>query len=218
MVSHDNVIANCALVLDHGQPITVCWLPQHHDMGLIGYYLNTRGRRRRAVRLLALDLHPTAGAVAGHHVALPGHGVLGAELRLRALPAPGPRLGRGAGAAGPQFAAHADGRGRADQAERFPELPQRPSSRMGLKPESFVVAYGLAENTLAVTNKGREALSVNKDAPGPGPGAADRTSGRRLRRPAHPELRVARSPASRWPSSTPTPPAARPTARWERSG
>ena len=34
----------------------------------------------------------------------------------------------------------------------------------GLKPESFVVAYGLAENTLAVSSWGREALSVNKDA------------------------------------------------------
>ena len=41
IVSHDNVLANFALVLDHEEPVTVCWLPQHHDMGLIGYYLNT---------------------------------------------------------------------------------------------------------------------------------------------------------------------------------
>ena len=38
MVSHGNVIANAKSTLDH-TPIGVSWLPQHHDMGLIGYYL-----------------------------------------------------------------------------------------------------------------------------------------------------------------------------------
>jgi acyl-CoA synthetase (AMP-forming)/AMP-acid ligase II len=38
IVSHSNVIANAKATLDH-RPIGVSWLPQHHDMGLIGCYL-----------------------------------------------------------------------------------------------------------------------------------------------------------------------------------
>ena len=38
MVSHDNILANCESVVDH-LPIGVSWLPQYHDMGLIGYYI-----------------------------------------------------------------------------------------------------------------------------------------------------------------------------------
>src|SRR5215469_12527916 len=36
VVSHQNVIRNCHSTLDH-QPIGVSWLPQFHDMGLIGF-------------------------------------------------------------------------------------------------------------------------------------------------------------------------------------
>ena len=38
MVSHENIIFNGQSVVDH-KPIGVSWLPQYHDMGLIGYYL-----------------------------------------------------------------------------------------------------------------------------------------------------------------------------------
>ena len=38
MVTHDNILDNCGAVVDH-RPIGVSWLPQYHDMGLIGYYL-----------------------------------------------------------------------------------------------------------------------------------------------------------------------------------
>ena len=38
MVTHDNILANCEAVVNH-DPIGVSWLPQYHDMGLIGYYL-----------------------------------------------------------------------------------------------------------------------------------------------------------------------------------
>lgn len=38
MVTHENIIFNGASVVDH-KPIGVSWLPQYHDMGLIGYYL-----------------------------------------------------------------------------------------------------------------------------------------------------------------------------------
>ena len=38
VVSHENVIHNTGSTLDH-VPTMVSWLPQYHDMGLIGYYL-----------------------------------------------------------------------------------------------------------------------------------------------------------------------------------
>ena len=39
MVTHENILSNCPLVIDHPSPVVVSWLPQYHDMGLIGCYL-----------------------------------------------------------------------------------------------------------------------------------------------------------------------------------
>src|ERR1700747_2174098 len=39
MVTHENIMHNCPLVIDHDAPIVVSWLPQYHDMGWIGCYL-----------------------------------------------------------------------------------------------------------------------------------------------------------------------------------
>lgn len=38
IVTHKNILTNCNNVVDH-LPIGVSWLPQYHDMGLIGYYI-----------------------------------------------------------------------------------------------------------------------------------------------------------------------------------
>src|ERR1700677_526875 len=39
MVTHENILHNGPLVIPHPNPVVVSWLPQYHDMGLIGCYL-----------------------------------------------------------------------------------------------------------------------------------------------------------------------------------
>src|SRR5260370_20290353 len=39
MVTHENILTTCPLLIDHTAPVVVSWLPQYHDMGLIGCYL-----------------------------------------------------------------------------------------------------------------------------------------------------------------------------------
>lgn len=161
VVTHANVLHNCGLAVDHEAPVTVSWLPQHHDMGLLGYYI-----------YIALTGGTTYGFSPASFIQRPA-------LWLEAIS----KYGATASSA-PNFAfEHCLRAGRLSDATlakldlsslRYlmaAAEPIKPDTyrqflqkfeRHGLKPESFFVAYGLAENTLAVTNYGRSTISVNK--------------------------------------------------------
>jgi len=163
MVSHDNILINAKLVVNHEMPISVSWLPQHHDMGLIGYYLNTALSggtlygfsptsfiQRPSLWLETISKYKATATSAPNfafeHCMRPGR-ISAASLEmldlssLRILMAAAEPIKPSVYRAFLQmFEAH------------------------GLKPESFVVAYGLAENTLAVSCFGRNILSLNKTA------------------------------------------------------
>src|ERR1700732_2774811 len=163
IVTHENILTTCPLVIDHPAPVVVSWLPQYHDMGLIGCYLypalkggttygfapmdfiqrpilwfeaiNTYQATATAAPNFAYDYCLRTGRVSKE-------GLEACDLSsLRVLMC----------AAEPV---------KADTYTRFLEAFQS----YGLKSESFYVAYGLAENTLAVSLGGRNIVSVNKRA------------------------------------------------------
>jgi len=163
MVSHENILHNCPLVIDHHAPVVVSWLPQYHDMGLIGCYLypalkggttygfaptdfiqrpalwfdtiRTYGASASAAPNFAYDYCLRAGRLSNESLE-------DCDLSsLRLLMAAAEPIKPGT-------------------FTRFLEKFQP----YGLKSESFFVAYGLAENTLAVSHGGRNIISVNKNA------------------------------------------------------
>src|ERR1700722_5039755 len=163
MVTHENILHNCPLVIDHPDPVVVSWLPQYHDMGLIGCHIYP-----------ALQGGTTYGFAPTDFIQRP-------ILWFDAI-----KKYRATASAAPNFAFDyclRAGRLSAESLEacdlssiqvllcaaepvkpptyrRFLELFQP----YGLKAESFFVAYGLAENTLAVSVHGRKITSVNKNA------------------------------------------------------
>ncbi len=163
MVTHQNILETCPLVIDHPSPVVVSWLPQYHDMGLIGCYLYPALRGGTTYGFSPTDfiqrpilwfdtIHTyRATATAAPNFAydyclragrLSKESMEGCDLSsLRVLMC----------AAEPV---------KPDTFMRFLEAFQP----YGLKSESFYAAYGLAENTLAVSLGGRNIVSVNKRA------------------------------------------------------
>jgi acyl-CoA synthetase (AMP-forming)/AMP-acid ligase II len=161
MVTHDNIKQNCDHILDH-TPIGVSWLPQYHDMGLIGYYLffaikggTTYGfspldfMQRPALWLETISKYQATASSAPNFAfdycllpdKIPQSTLDKTDLRsLRVLMT----------AAEPV---------NAKTYQKFLNY----FAPYGLKEESFSVAYGLAEFTLAVTNYGRSYLSVDAE-------------------------------------------------------
>src|SRR5262249_43547427 len=163
MVTHANILHNCPLVIDHDAPVVVSWLPQYHDMGLIGCYLypalkggttygfaptdfiqrpslwfdaiKTYGASASAAPNFAYDYCLRAGRISKESLETCDLSSL-RQLLVAAEPV------------------------KPDTYTRFLQAFQP----RGLRAESFFVAYGLAENTLAVSLGGRNIISVNKNA------------------------------------------------------
>ena len=160
MVTHANILHNCGLVVDHPSPVAASWLPQYHDMGLIGYYLHS-----------ALSGGTTYGFSPTHFIQRPA-------LWLETI-----KKYKVSATSAPNFAFEYCLRADRLSEECLEDTdlsslkflmtagePVRPATYsrflqkfqpLGLKPESFFVAYGLAENTLAVSNYGRNVLAVD---------------------------------------------------------
>src|SRR6202142_4430282 len=163
IVTHENILTTCPLVIDHAAPVVVSWLPQYHDMGLIGCYLYP-----------ALKGGTTYGFAPMDFIQRP-------ILWFNAITKYGATA-----AAAPNFAYDyclRAGRLSKESLEACdlsslrvlmcaaePVKPDtytrflRAFQPYGLRSESFFVAYGLAENTLAVSLGGRNIISVNKNA------------------------------------------------------
>src|SRR5246127_2837303 len=163
MVTHENILHNCPLVIDHPAPVVVSWLPQYHDMGLIGCYLypaltggttygfsptdfiqrptlwfdaiKTYGASASAAPNFAYDYCLRSGRLSKESLETCDL----SSLRLLMV------------AAEPV---------KPDTYKRFLQAFQP----HGLRSESFFVAYGLAENTLAGSLRGRNIISINKNA------------------------------------------------------
>lgn len=163
MVSHANVIHNCLATLDHLSTggIGVSWLPQYHDMGLIGYYLYplivggatyglspTDFLRRPAFWL------QTMGRVRATYASSPNFGF---EYCLRVDRLPNEDL-TGVDLSSLEALMNAAEPVRAETYDRFYER----FAPYGLRRRAHVVAYGLAENTLAVTHHGRRNVAVDR--------------------------------------------------------
>src|SRR6202522_1963107 len=163
MVTHENILQTCPLVIDHPNPIVVSWLPQYHDMGLIGCYLYPALKGGTTYGFAPMDFiqRPALWFEAIH------------TYRATATAAPNfaydycLRAGRlskesleACDLGSLRVLMCAAEPVKPDTYRRFLEAFQS----YGLKSESFYVAYGLAENTLAVSQGGRNIVSVNKRA------------------------------------------------------
>jgi thioester reductase-like protein len=163
MVSHANILANSELVVLHPAPIAVTWLPQYHDMGLIGYYIYSALRSGTTYGFSPFDFiqRPSLWleSISKYHAVTSAAPNFAFDYCLR----PG-RISEetleSLDLSSLQHFMTAAEPVRPATYNRFLQTFQR----YGLKPEAFWVAYGLAENTLAVSDHGRTILSVNKNA------------------------------------------------------
>src|SRR5271155_4771788 len=163
MVTHENILETCPLVIDHPAPVVVSWLPQYHDMGLIGCYLYPAVKGGTTYGFSPTDFiqRPILwfDAITAYHATATAAPNFAYDYCLRAG-----RLSKESleecDLSSLRVLMCAAEPVKADTYRRFLEAFQS----YGLKSESFYVAYGLAENTLAVSLGGRNIVSVNKRA------------------------------------------------------
>jgi thioester reductase-like protein len=163
IVTHENILNTCPLVIDHPEPVVVSWLPQYHDMGLIGCYLYPALRGGTVYGFAPMDFiqRPILWfeAITTYHATATAAPNFAYDYCLRAG-----RLSKesleACDLSSLRVLMCAAEPVKPDTYTRFMEAFQP----YGLKCESFYVAYGLAENTLAVTLRGRNIVAVNKRA------------------------------------------------------
>src|SRR5580692_3371271 len=163
IVTHENILTTCPLVIDHPAPVVVSWLPQYHDMGLIGCYLYPALKGGTTYGFAPMDFiqRPILwfDAMTTYHATATAAPNFAYDYCLRAG-----RLSKesleACDLSSLRVLMCAAEPVKPDTYTRFLEAFQS----YGLKSESFYVAYGLAENTLAVSLGGRTIVSVNKRA------------------------------------------------------
>ncbi|HEY2546189.1 MAG TPA: thioester reductase domain-containing protein [Candidatus Acidoferrum sp.] len=162
-VTHENILNTCPLVIDHPAPVVVSWLPQYHDMGLIGCYLYPALKGGTTYGFAPMDFiqRPILwfDAITTYHATATAAPNFAYDYCLRTG-----RLSKesleACDLSSLRVLMCAAEPVKPDTYTRFLEAFQS----YGLKSESFYVAYGLAENTLAVSLGGRNIVSVNKRA------------------------------------------------------
>ncbi len=163
MVTSENILHNGPLVIPHSDPVVVSWLPQYHDMGLIGCYLYP-----------ALQGGTTIGFAATDFIQRPALW-FDTIKTYRATASTAPNFAYDyclrAGRLSKESLENCDLSSlKSLMAAAEPIKPATYTRFLetfqpyGLKPECFYVGYGLAENTLAVSHVGRNIVSVNKNA------------------------------------------------------
>lgn len=162
MVTHDNILENCESVVDH-RPIGVSWLPQYHDMGLIGYYIFFALKGGTTYGFSPLDFieRPalwleTISKYRGTASSAPNFAY---EYCLRPEKVPAATLEH-LDLSSLRFLMNAAEPVRANVCRDF----IRKFEPYGLNPKSFFSAYGLAEFTLAVSNYGRTIQAFDRAA------------------------------------------------------
>src|SRR3984957_12497917 len=163
IVTHENILDTCPLVIDHPSPVVVSWLPQYHDMGLIGCYLYPALKGGTTYGFAPTDFiqRPVLwfDTIKAHEATCSAAPNFAYDYCLRAG-----RLSKesleNCDLSSLRLLMAAAEPIKPSTYTRFLEAFQP----YGLKSESFFVAYGLAENTLAVSHGGRNILSVNKNA------------------------------------------------------
>lgn len=161
VVSHANVIANASAFA--GGEVLVSWLPQHHDMGLISAYLFILlvGGTTHAMSPLDFLKRPSAwlrliSDVRATHTPVPNFAL---ELCLREDKLPTSELNGIDLSSLESIVVGAEPL----RASTFARFRQR-FAPYGLEPNALTGAYGMAENTLIVSLRGRQTLALNKRA------------------------------------------------------
>ncbi|WP_163760878.1 fatty acyl-AMP ligase [Mycobacterium botniense] len=161
IVSHANVIANRAAFT--GGEVAVSWLPQHHDMGLISAYLFVvvNGGTTHAMSPADFLQRPSAwlrliSEVRATHTPAPNFAL---DYCLREDKLPTAELAGIDLSSLDSIVVGAE----ALRAKSFTRFRER-FAPYGLRPEALTGAYGLAENTLVVSVRGRQTLALNKRA------------------------------------------------------